>query len=322
MKPLVKILVSLSLGLVLLPMSVSASFNIKPHIPENQLEDRTDVLNLRVKEAETQELLFDISNDTNEEATYSLAISNASTTSSGTIDYLNVEAIPDGTQKYRLTSLLSIDKTVTVPANSKKTIKGILKTPESFDGIVMGSLQLINGGSQAESGTGIINNLVMSLPILLTMNDKQLDANLELLNVKPAVSAGKTQVILGIHNPQPVIMPELELSYEITQKGKKIQNDKKKISMAPNSLMNYSVDLDKAAFKAGEYEVHVGIDSEYGNWDWSESFTLKQDEANEFNKQIIKEPIDFKKYIIPGIMVLLISIVGFLLYKLKKVSEK
>lgn len=303
-----------------MPICASAeeSFNIKPHIPENQLDDRDDVLNLRVTDNTSQELLFDIVNDYSEEVTYSMIVSNASTTPSGQVDYLNINAVPSETMKNKLSDLLQVDTTVTVPANGKVTVKGVLSTGDSFDGIVMGALQLIKSG---DSSSGISNNLAISVPILLTMNDKSLDAELLYKSTKAKVDVGNSILDVEIENPQPVIMPNMKLNYVVKHKGKMYTEGKSDITLAPNSIMNYTADLNGKKFAPGKYDISIKIKSDYGDWEWDDTFKVEKKEAKELNENIRKKPINWIKVSMITVVSLLVVTILFLGYKVRKLKK-
>lgn len=55
--------------------------------------------------------------------------------------------------------------------------------------------------------------------------------------------------------------------------------------MAPNSVIDFPVNLNGEMIVAGDYTGHIVVTSGDKKWEWKEDFTVTQDDADKYNAQ-------------------------------------
>lgn len=94
--------------------------------------------------------------------------------------------------------------------------------------------------------------------------------------------------------------------------------------MAPNTNFNFGVGLDNKPFKPGTYLFKGVAKAGDKKWVLNKEFTIKGDEAKDFNKKAVELDVDYTWiYILCGaiVIVILVGIILFLMYRLKRKSK-
>jgi len=309
--------------------TVSTANEIGYHIysiaPENQINNDNSFFDLRMKPNQEQTIEFVIANTSDIDQTYTIELNQAYTNNQGYIDYSENKNSPSNINKqFSIEQIAKIQKNVTVHKQSTTKIPINLKMPsEQYDGEILAGIRVIKQPENHDSKS-IVNEYGYILGLRLTETDKELQRLIQLNNIKPEVSFGKTSVVITLQNP--IMESYGNLNYEV-----KIQNKEKPdiikqksftgLQMAPNSLYNFSVDWDGERIVAGDYRMNLRItDKKSNKWEFTKDFKIQTQEANKVNKVVIRDTsiMGNKLIIILSLIIILIfTIVYYAWYKRK-----
>lgn len=327
-------IISATLALVMiLGLSVQAnakiynSFRTEAVIPNNQINKKVQYFDLKVNSKTKQELFLNVSNSGSEDMYAHISLNNATTGNDGTLLY-SANSNRDKSLNKGLSDLASIkNPKLLVPANStKKAIIKLDMQKYEFDGTILGGINVTatttvtDNKEDKEDGVVTNNEISFVTAMKLTMNNKAVATNLNLIETKANVVNYKTAITANIQNDKPVLMKDATITGEIYEKDSKeaISSVKlDKVDIAPNSNFNVVYDWNNNALKDGEYRIRMEAKHDKRSWKWDETFTVKQ--AKEVNKQAFKVKTDYKTYIMIGIIILLLlGIIILIIIKRRK----
>ena len=107
---------------------------------------------------------------------------------------------------------------------------------------------------------------------------------LKLAKVTPTIALGAKSLKAVIQNPYAAIFPEVRLEGQVIKKDplKNCTTDTKNVRFAPNSSMNFHLDLGKQPLDAGTY-IFTGRailqQDEQQSWPFQQEFTINTREA-------------------------------------------
>lgn len=315
--------------------SDSLQVAVKAILPENQASDVT-YFDLNMEPGKKQDLDLELTNSSDEEQTVTLEITNATTNSTGSIDYSprGKDYKQDDTLKYPLTKIVSAPKTVTVPAKGTTTTKLTVNMPaESFDGIILGAVRVSlpeekeNSKDKSDSKNGVMikNQIAYSVGIKLQVTETEVKADLDLLKVSAGQVAGRNAVLATIQNSQPTVLEDITYSAQVYQDGKSEVLHEAKVEgyrFAPNSHFDYVISWEGQPFRAGDYRLKMTADSKKTgqHWEWDKKFTIKAEEAKRLNEKAIDLDKDntLRNIIIAAVLLLLLILLIILFIYLRR----
>lgn len=298
------------------------NFSVKAVIPENQLDKQQTYFDLRMEKNQKQTLEVLMENATKEDVTVTPQINTAITNNNGIIDYSQVGAEKDETLAVNLEDIITTEEEVTIPAESSKVLKLNVDMPDTeFDGIILGGIHFQEKeaeGKTDEEDMQIKNKFAYIIGIQMSMNDQEVDPELELNEVKATQVNFRNAVTANIQNTQAVIVKPLSVDAKIyKEKGKEVlfEESREDLRMAPNSNFDYAINWDDKEFKAGKYRLELTATDEEEVWEWTEYFTIESGEAKEYNEVAVDIEKDFTMwYIIGGI--LLVLVLMYIVYRI------
>ncbi|WP_430602608.1 hypothetical protein IGJ78_002430 [Enterococcus sp. DIV2447a] len=278
--------------------NMTTKFTVNPILPKNQVAATQSYYDLIVTNGQTQKLELALINKTNEELTVDLAIANATTNVNGLIVYNDLKTKPDRSMENPLTSLIYLpNKQVKIPAKQTVLAQMFMEIPsKGLKGVVLGGIYatLASEKEEARTVTGLTSRYGFNVAITLRSSEKvpmYLAETLQLTTVVPKIERGSKTVQAVIQNPTAAIFPEVSLEGQITKKGESKKIAKRVLSIvrfAPNTVMNFNIDLGKKNLQPGTYvfegTARLKADENQG-WHFKREFKITNQQAKALNKE-------------------------------------
>lgn len=268
---------------------------------DNQLDKNVSYFYLKEEPGEKDIVKVKLTNDSNEEKTLEVKITNANTNSNGLIDYSGQLKDHD-TLKNPLTSIAKVSQEeVKVPANSSiETAINIQMPEEALPGVIIGGILVSEKEEEKEEEEGLAlgNIYTYTLGLVLTNESKaepKKNISVELDSVGAVLFDGRKIIQADILNNNPYMFTEGTVKGEILEKGSnKVIKDQEKsnVNIAPYSVYPFQFDWGREDLKAGQYVFKGSVEAGDQVWNFEEEFEITADEAKEINEESV-----FKVYI-------------------------
>ncbi|OJG88594.1 cell wall surface anchor protein [Enterococcus silesiacus] len=327
-------LIVISLTLLNFHITVSAAelnFNAKAELLENQIDKKQSYFDLLVKPDTEQDLLVELTNDTEKEVTLSPAIYDAVSNSNGVVEYGPNDKKRDPTLVVGLTNIASTQKEIKIPARGTAKLTVKLKMPaKSFSGVILGGLYLKQNSSETNSmekqQTAIKNEYSYIIGIQLREEMQEPLPAFNLISVIPDQVNARNVIKARIQNSQALLVGNVTITSKIFKKNTKkpIYEEKKSgIELAPNSYMDFLVQLDGNPLLAGDYTATVTLNYQEEYWTWDKDFTITKNVAASYNKKDVSIPKNnnWMIYLGTGIFITIIIFLCLIIVRLKKEKD-
>lgn len=294
-------------------------YHIYADLPGNQIGDKDSFFNLRMTPGQKQTIEFVVANTSPKDLKFKIELNQAYTNNQGFIDYSEDNKTYNLKDKFKIDKIASSTKEVTVPKQSNKKIPIQISMPaEAFKGEILAGIKVTK---VSEEQTGISNQYGYILGLRLTEQDDELKREVQLKKITPAVSFGKTSVVVELLNPQMESYGKLDYKVEIKddKSGKRVKTKSyKELQMAPNSLYKFAIDWDGEKLVPGDYRMKLTINDKKNNqWVFDKRFTITSKEANEVNEVVIDKTDSLNMKIL--IIILIVIVILLLIFwKFKK----
>ncbi|MDR1568185.1 MAG: DUF916 and DUF3324 domain-containing protein [Streptococcaceae bacterium] len=255
---------------------------------EFQHNPNVSYYDLKLKPEQKVELAVLIANDSDEEATFEIALNTAITNDNGIIDYTQREKdikTYDSTLKYKFSDIARIENNqITVPAKQQARVPIFVTMPKkSFDGIILGGIYVLKNVDNDNVKEGYSNRYSFVKGVVLRETDKEVQPEIVFDKVNKQVKNYKTEVSAKLRNPAAINISKLNIKAKITdlQTGKIIiENSAEDRDMAPNSSFAYRFDFKDKILPVGKFLLEVEAQDRLGNhWQLSKKFTVEKSEA-------------------------------------------
>lgn len=308
------------------------NFSVESVLPDNQRDKKQTYFDLRMKPGQEQTVKVKLKNTTKKNVTVNIGANEAKTNMNGSTQYDTNEIERDSTLKYSLADIVTVEKEVVVKPNSEVEVPVKIKMPdEDIKGIILGGLSFQQKDSEVDSeekgeeeGLSIKNRFSYNLAMMLSTNDDKVAPELVLNDVSADLQNARTVILANIQNTQPMLMNQLEVKANVTQKGETEQlykKNTKEMQMAPNSNFNYTIPLEGKTLEAGDYTMNMEATSMGETWKWTKDFTVTADQADNFAAKDVditkEESSNWLWWVLGGVAALLI-ILAIILFMKKK----
>lgn len=307
----------------------SVGFTVKANIPENQIDKKQTYFDLKMEKGQKQELVVNITNNSNEKLIVSIKTISASTSKYGLIDY-QTPGIRDITLINPFSEIAIPEKDkLEIEANSSIDAVINLEMPEEeYDGIILGGIliskEVEDSDEGAENkGVEIKNTYSYVIGVKLTETDVKVEADFEALKALVNLDNSYITIENHIRNKEAAMIKDVNLTIDIYNSSNKlVKSESNVIEMAPNSLMKYSFRLEDK-IKPGNYESRITMEKNGKEWNFTLPFEVEDSEAKELNEVSLDEKEEFPLWgiLIIGINIILIVLIIYLLYKLKNKKQ-
>lgn len=266
-------------------------FNYKVIKPENQ-KNQVGYFDLKMSPGQKQTVQIELSNGTDDEMTIGVSLNGAKTNGNGVIEYGPTIIENDKSLKYNFVDVVKGPKEVKLPAKTMVPLNLEITMPESsFDGSISGGIQLkqVNQAEKdSEKKAGITNEYAFLVGMILSETDKKVAPNLEFNKAYAGLTNYRNAIFLNFSNVEAEYLEDMTVDAQIMKgDAKEVLYDTKKagMRMAPNTLIDFPVEMNGDRMEPGDYTAHVLVTSGKEKWEWTEKFTITNDEADKFNSQ-------------------------------------
>lgn len=323
-------------GLLCSPVIVSAEetaevdFAIKAVIPDNQTEGDHTYFDLMMKASQKQTIEVEIWNLKNQEIQIEAQVCSATTNQNGVIEYGKRDGLPDDTLSHQMEDIISCDSLITVPANDTTRFELDIQMPEEkYEGLLVGGVtfQLAGNGESEEAdstdGLAIQNTYSYVIGIVLRESEKELQPQLLLNDVSYEKEGDTPTISANIQNIVAAYVNDLEVEARITRKGTTgtlYQTTKEDMRMAPNSNMDFQIDLNGSSLNDGAFTLYVNAKTDDREWCWEKDFTIDSGVAYaEETKTYEKKTTGYGWLFAVAFLVLLAS--GIIVYRYRRMLK-
>ncbi|MGX7243621.1 DUF916 and DUF3324 domain-containing protein [Enterococcus quebecensis] len=264
--------------------------------PENQTNKNLGYFDLTMKPGQRQKVFLKLYNSIAKELTVEIRLNAAKTNNIGKVEYGANQLPKDASLTTDFTTIVNGPEKVVIPATSSKQVDLLISLPESTaDSLIAGGIQMQLAVDNSENVQGkkdvVVNEFAFLIGMLLRVGDTS--------NIKPELKLNKTYIafkdrkshfFVNISNIQPVYLEGMDIDILVRKANKQkvlFEYEKKEMRMAPNSMIDFPVDLTDKGLAAGRYSAQIQISSKSGGkWSWTEDFEVNTLEAKSLNKQL------------------------------------
>ena len=259
--------------------------------PENQQKD-AGYFDLRMKPEQKQTVQILLKNPSDKEVTIETSINGTKTNMNGVLEYGPIKLKKDDSLKYDFVDIVKAPEQVVLAPNSEKTLDIDITMPKaSFDGVIVGGIQLKKADDdkqKTQDGANVINKYAYVIAMILQETDATVAPELTLNKVNAGQSNARNVVYVDVSNIEANFLDNLSMEAQImSDKSDEVLYETKKSSMrmAPNSNMTFPVSMQGEEMVAGKYRAHVLATSGSRKWEWTEDFEITKEEADKFNRE-------------------------------------
>lgn len=331
------ILFTMTIGFAYKVSASQLNFSIDPVLPENQAKGGNTYFDLVVHPGEKQEIIVKLKNDTEKDVIVETLVNPATTNINGVVEYGETEQKLDNTAKYNIADLLSAkDNEIVIPAKSEKEAKFQLDIPvDPFNGELAGGITFKekdsdkntdNKKTESSNGLAIENNYAYVLAVVLRESDKLPEKSLNLNKVEADQVNARNVINAELSNPEPRYLNKLTIKTVIKRKNTDeilYSNSKENMQMAPNTSFKFPTKLEGKKLEAGKYTLEVYAQSGEKKWSFNKDFSITGKEAAELNRSdvsITNDKNQINYYLLLGMSVSLVFLVGVVVYLLRRNS--
>ncbi|MGX7148297.1 DUF916 and DUF3324 domain-containing protein [Enterococcus ureasiticus] len=288
------------------PAYANLQFTYETIKPENQQGD-FEYFNLLMQPGQKQTVQVMLSNRADEEQTIEVGLNGAKTNSNGVLEYGPSAIKNDASLKYDFKDLVKGPKEITLGPKETRPLKLDISMPEaSYDGKIVGGIHLKSKPTKKEEeenkkATGVINEYAFVIGMVLSESDTVIKPELQLNSVYAGLSNYRNSIFTNFSNTSADFVNKMTVEIEVTKKGSEaVLYDIKRadMRMAPNSMIDFPLEMNGDQMEAGDYKAHILVTSEGQEWTWNKEFKITNEEADKYNAQdvtlIQERGIDWK----------------------------
>ena len=301
-------------------------FTYENILPKNQIGDNS-YFELKVKPGYQQTLITKVTNQTDAEKTIKISVSDATTSSTGIINYGPSKEKLLGEDVLLLTDMIEAPNQIKLKAYETKEIEMKLTVPkEEFDGLVLGGVQLkeVTSEDNEESieGVGLQNKYVYLYSISLKENDTKIEPDI-------VISEAYFEEIayLSIDNPKQMIVDNMTIETLLMgEDSDKVLKEfrEENYRMAPNSKLTMPLEGTEE-LASGLYRTKTSVTVDGKKWQFENSFEVTS-ASKEINQGPVEEETTKEKtvnwLIVMGVLVSFVAVAIGILFLLNKQTNK
>lgn len=320
------IIVAILLG-TKLSIAASGTFYVQPIFPDNQLSDASDYYHIKVNGDVKQSFDFMIVNDSSEDKVFDVNVLDGMTTSSGEISY-STDHPYDDSQIIKLSEVMSGSGEKTVSANSSLKVEMALDLSiNKFSGQLLGAINITEKQDDANKNGGVQNQFAYNIPIKIDVNELTMPAKMSYKKIEVKEETNSYDLEVTLSNTSPLIIRDLSIEYDIKSKKSKqsiFKQSDTHLELAPNSLFSPKLSLKDTDIKSGEYTISIHAISKESHIDetWEADFSINREQASNLNNGLVVSNDSSKTWIILGIALVVILVIGFVVYKKTRTNKK
>ncbi|MEG0256027.1 DUF916 and DUF3324 domain-containing protein [Vagococcus sp.] len=314
----------------------NGGFTYTVNFPENQLKKNIGSYHLMMKPGQEQTVTITMANPGKEKSVINVAVNSTKTNSNGVLENGDNNIKNDKSLKFDIKKIISAPKKVELKPGEKKDVEFKIKMPEtSFEGFLSGGIQMIQAGQgedlKKSKGTQVINEYAYVIGIILRENENDIKPELKLNSVKAGQANYKNTIFVNYSNIKGNFVREMTTEVQIMEKGKDTviyEKKQSKMRMGPNTAIDFPVDMNGEAMKAGNYTAKILVTADEGiREEWTKDFKITKEDADKFNERDVglvqEKGLDWKliAIIVVGFFVF-VAIIFIIVHLLKKNKKK
>lgn len=285
-------------------------FNV---LPSNQIDKDASYFDLKVKPNDEQTLVTQVKNESNKKIIIGVSVNNATTSSSGIINYSNQNKIKKDSVT-RLTDIIAAPEKIVLKPFETKELKIKIKMPKKeFDGIVLGAIKLqeIDEKQNQEESydtVSIENKYAYVYTVSLRENNKKTKVDFS----KNETFIKNDYIYISFNNDSEDIVSKVKIQtiLKSTESDKVINSfSVDNYTMAPSSDISIPI-FNKEQLSDGEYITNTKVTVENKNWEFNSIFKVDSVNDESLNKDIDrskKADFNFFKIILNIFLLILLA---------------
>lgn len=270
-------------------------------LPENQKGDGR-FFDLRMTPGQEQTVQVMLTNRADQEQTIEVSLNGVKTNSNGVLEYGPSSLKNDSSLKHDFKDIVKGPTEVTLAPKETKPLELTIKMPEtSYDGKIVGGIYLKSKPTKEDveankKAKGVVNEYAFLIAMVLHETDEKVVNELKLNKVYAGLSNYRNSIFANYSNRTSDFLNNMTVEMEVMAKGSDaVLYDTKKadMKMAPNSMIEFPLEMNGDEMVAGDYTAHILVTSGEQKWDWTENFKITNEEADKYNAQdvsLIQEP--------------------------------
>ncbi|EEL67464.1 DUF916 domain-containing protein [Bacillus mycoides] len=318
----------------------SLPFDVKIHVPDNQIGDIKNYFTLQVNKKQNQTVKMDVHNKANTPIKVNVKVANALTSTNGGIMYVPNCEVSQSTlmdTNFYMDQYVQTPSAVTLEGNQAKTIEVQLTTPNQ-DGVFLGGLlfELVQDTKSQDLekdglNFSVHNRIEYAVAIQLNVDKTENSANKSSLKLNgTAVESYPTQpqVHALIQNTNANIVRDVTVSYEVLSKDNVLfRGNIPAFNVAPKSKVGLAIPWKAKEYKDGKYMLKVTIKENGVPKIYTEEFQITASNVTEYAEQtgavkVLPTYSNQTYMIVAGIVIVIISIFVFVWWRKKHSKQR
>lgn len=304
--------------------------------PDNQIDKELGYYHLKMTPGQQQQLAIVLTNTSNEKIKVDVKVNGAKTNQNGIIEYGESDIKNDASLNSDFKDLVKAPESVELAPKETKKLELTVKMPRtSYDGVIAGGIQLMRSGQteakKNNNGSKIINQYAYVVGMVLQETDVAVVPDLALNSIKIGQTNYSSSIFVNFSNVKSSYLNNMTVDVKITKPGEEkvlYEHNQTDMRMAPNSFIDFPINLGGKSISSGNYEADILVTSEGKKWTWRESFKVTDEESNIVNKKNIevvsKKGLPWKAilFLIVACLVIGLSLYFFLQFFKKNKQKK
>lgn len=312
----------------------TGNFNYKVIRPENQ-NGYANYFDLNMNPNQNQTVQIELTNITDKDLEIGISLNGAKTNSNGVLEFGPSKLEKDASLKYEFKDIVKGPEKVNIPPKGTVPLNLDIAMPaESYDGIITGGVQMQVIPSEEtkkkeEKEQQIVNRYAFVVGIVLRETDTPVQPEVKFNKFYAGLTNYRNAVYANFSNVESEFLNNMSIDLQVTKKGSDevlYDTTKTDMRMAPNSMINFPVEMNGERMEAGDYTGHILVKSNDKKWEWSDDFTITQKEADKYNAQDVtlvqERGVDWKliALIVGGVFI--VAIIVFVIIRVVKKKQK
>lgn len=323
-KNICKVMILFITGMIGCTIPVQAKgeegYSVSPVLSEYQSKGITSFFDINWQPQKSDEFGIKITNKSNEEQVYTIQVNKARTNINGMIDYAGNQKERKSTE-YKITEMVEFPKEVKVGAKSDKIITGkVIFGSKDFNGLLMAGIH-VSKNSKEKTTTGVSNNVSYNIPFVVRGNiDKRPTPKIELIKTTvEQLTTSQYALNILLNNIKSNLLKDVKFTALIEDsKGNILETQESKIDITPETKFIYPLKLT-SKYSEGNYMVKLKMThGKKDKWDFQSEFQLSNGEASNIENIKNNKENNINWYIIIGGLLIFISIIIFVIVRLRK----
>lgn len=320
-------------------------YSVRAILPQNQVDKTVSYFDIEMEPGSSQSLNVEVFNSSNEEITVLVDTNFGATNPNGIITYDGSIEEYDESMEVLFNDITRIyEEEMTIPAGeSEQAIIDVEIPEEGFNGQILGGIFFrleSDEETEEDAAFGFINEYAYVIGVNIvqsqsedeadneedTLSVDEIDPILELNEVNAELINYRTGVNAEFANKTPVLIDNLLFEAHITEADDEevlYERTVDEFSIGPNNLFEFPIDFENQPLEPGEYTYHAVVENEDDSWEFSQNFSITEEQSIEINESAAEIDEGWNwSYIIIGVAAFILTLILIILLLLTKLRTK